>query len=99
MAFIVMTSTTNAIICDNGVYSGASGPLGIIQKKATFRKDDVFRVSLDPSELFVEVQFKSRNSYFILTYNGTAGSLQVDSIDGAVPTSNNDLYNKLVALL
>lgn len=99
MANIVMTSTTNTIKCDNGVYSGLNGALGIIQKKATFRKDDIFRISLDPSELYVEVQFKSKVNYFILSYNGAAGTLQVDSIDGVAPTSNDDLYNKLIALL
>ena len=99
MAFIVMTSTTNTIKCDNGVYSGVTGPLGVIQKKATFRKDDIFRVSLQPTELYVEVQFKSRSDYFLLSFNGTAGTLQVDLIDGVAPTSNSDLYDKLLALI
>jgi hypothetical protein len=99
MANIVMTSTTNTIKCDNGVYSGLSGALGIIQKKATFRKDEIFRISLDPNENFVEFQFKSKLNYFILTYNGSSGTLQVDSIDGVAPTSNSDLYDKLIALI
>lgn len=99
MANIVMTSTTNTIKCDNGVYSGVIGALGIIQKKATFRKDEIFRISLEPSEAYVEVQFKSKINYFILSYNGATGTLQVDSIDGAAPSSNSDLYDKLIALI
>ena len=100
MANLVMTSTTNSIKVDNGVYSGVSGALGIIQKKATFRKDEIFRVSLEPSELYVEIQFKSRNSnYFLLTYNAASGTLGVDTIDGVAPTSNSDLYDKLVSLI
>jgi hypothetical protein len=99
MAFIVMTTTANTIKCDNGVYSGVTGPLGVIQKKATFRKDDIFRVSLEPSELYVEVQFKSRSSFFILSFNGSAGTLQVDLIDGVAPISNSDLYDKLLAII
>jgi hypothetical protein len=99
MANIVMVSTTNSVKVDNGVYSGVIGALGVIQKKATFRKDDIFRISLEPTEAYVEVQFKSRTSYFILSFNGTAGTLQVDLIDAVAPTSNSDLYDKLVALI
>jgi hypothetical protein len=99
MANIVMVSTTNSIKCDNGVYSGLIGALGIIQKKATFRKDEIFRVSLTPDEGYVEVQFKSKSNYFILSFNGSAGTLQVDLIDAVAPTSNSDLYDKLIALI
>jgi hypothetical protein len=100
MANIVMTSTTNLIKCDNGVYSGVIGPLGVVQKRATFRKDDVFRIALVPDETYVEVQFKSRtNIYFLLSFNGSPGTLQVDLIDGVAPTSNPDLQTKLEALL
>ena len=95
-----MTSTTNTIKCDNGVYSGVAGALGIIQKKATFRKDEIFRISLSPDESYVQVLFKSREkNYFILSFNGSAGTLQVDTIDSVAPTSNSDLYDKLIALL
>jgi hypothetical protein len=100
MANIVITSSTNVIKCDNGVYAGLTGPLGVIQKKVAFRKDDIFRISLEPTELYVEVQFKSRgNSYFLLTFNGVVGTLQVDLVDSITPTSNSDLYDKLVAIL
>jgi hypothetical protein len=100
MAYIVMTSTTNSIKCDNGVYSGIAGALGVMQKKATFRKDEIFRLSLSPDESYVQVLFKSRtNAYFLFSFNGSAGTLQVDSIDSVAPTSNSDLYDKLIALL
>jgi hypothetical protein len=100
MANIVMTSTTNSIKCDNGVYSGVSGALGVMQKKATFRKDEVFRLSLSPDESYVQVLFKSRaNAQFLFSFNGATGTLQVDSIDGVSPSSNSDLYDKLIALI
>ena len=100
MANIVITSGTNIVKCDNGVYAGLTGSLGVIQKKVTFRKDDIFRISLQPTELYVEVQFKSRgNSFFLLTFDGAVGTLQVDLVDAVAPTSNSDLYDKLVALL
>lgn len=100
MAYIVMTSTINSIKVDNGVYSGVSGALGIMQKKATFRKDELFRFSLSPDESYVQVLFKSMdNAYFLFSWDGAAGTLKVDSIDGVAPTSNSDLYDKLIALL
>ena len=100
MANIVMTSTTNSIKIDNGVYSGVNSALGVIQKKVTFRKDEAFRFSLTPDESSVIVLFKSRpNGYFVLSFNGATGTLQVDSIDGVAPTSNSDLYDKLIALI
>jgi hypothetical protein len=100
MAYIVMTSTTNTIKCDNGVYSGVSGALGVMQKKATFRKDEVFRFSLSPDESYVQVLFKSRtNAQFLFSFNGATGTLQVDTIDGVAPVSNSDLYDKLIALI
>ena len=95
-----MTSTTNTVKCDNGVYSGLSGALGVMQKKATFRKDEVFRFSLAPDESYVQVLFKSRtNAQFIFSFDGATGTLKVDSIDSVAPTSNSDLYDKLIALL
>ena len=97
---MVMVSTTNSIKVDNGIYSGVSGALGVIQKKATFRKDEVFRFSLAPDESYVQILFKDReNAQFILSFNGATGTLQVDSIDGVAPTSNSDLYDKLTALI
>jgi len=100
MAYMVMVSTTNSIKVDNGVYSGVSGALGVIQKKATFLKSEVFRFSLAPDESYVQILFKSRdNSYFLLSFDGSSGTLKVDSIDGVAPTSNSDLYDKLIALI
>jgi hypothetical protein len=100
MAYVVMTTTTNTIKCDNGVYAGINSALGTIQKKATFRKDEIFRVSLSPAEDFCLVMFKSRgNSQFVLTFDLTTIGLKVDSIDGVAPTSNSDLYDKLIALI
>jgi hypothetical protein len=71
-----------------------------MQKKATFRKDEVFRFSLSPDESYVQVLFKSReNAQFLFSFNGATGTLQVDTIDGVAPTSNSDLYDKLIALI
>ncbi len=95
-----MTSTTNSIICDNGAYSGLSGALGVMQKKATFLKSEVFRFSLSPDESYVQVLFKSReNAQFLFSWDGATGTLKLDSINGVAPTSNSDLYDKLIALI
>jgi hypothetical protein len=100
MANVVITSTTNSIKLDNGVYEGATGAYGIIQKKGTFRKDDVFRVSLAPSETWVEVLMKTFPNVSIrFAYTSTTGAFTVDSIDGNTPSSNSDLYDKFIALI
>jgi hypothetical protein len=99
MANIVMTSTTNTVKCDNGIYAGTQNALGLVMKKVAFRKDEIFRIGLAPSDAYVIVEFKSKTSFFLLNFDGATGAMQVDSIDAVAPTSNSDLYDKLVTLL
>ena len=100
MAGVIITSTTECVLCVNNDYAGINGALGTIQKKAHFQKDDIFRIALAPSDTWVEVQFKSREAaYFLFTFDGAAGTIKVDTIDGITPTSNSDLFDKLTALL
>jgi hypothetical protein len=99
MANIVIVSTTNTIKIDNGIYAGLEGALGVIQKKATFRKSDVRRIALSPSDASVVVFLIEHGLSFITSFNGSAGTLQVDLVDGVAPTSNSDLYDKLTALI
>jgi len=98
MANVVITSTTNSIVIDNGVYAGIEGALGVIQKKATFRKDDVRRIALSPSDANVNVFLIEQGMLFVLTFDGVGG-MQVDTVNGVAPTSNSDLYDKLIALI
>jgi len=99
MANLVITSTTNSIVIDNGVYAGIEGALGVIQKKATFRKDDLRRIALAPSDANVNVFLIEQGMLFILSFDGASGTMQVDTVNGVAPTSNSDLYDKLIALI
>lgn len=99
MANLVITSSTNGVHIDNGIYVGIEAALGVIQKKVSFRKDDVRRIALAPSDANVNVWLVEMNVTFMLSFDGSTGTLQVDSVDGVAPTSNSDLYDKLKALI
>lgn len=99
MANLVITSSETLIMSDNGIYTGVSGPLGIIQKKVSFGKEAIARITLEPSDTYVELTFRSSNAFLLISYTTTSGALTVDSINGVAPVSNTDLYNKLVEIL
>lgn len=92
MANIIVTSSTNAIKADFGVLGVSPLP-----KKGTWNKAQVISFTLSPSDAFLKASILGENEWQ-LSWNGTNG-LQVDSIDGVAPTSNSDLYDKLLALL
>lgn len=98
MAYITVTSTTNSVNVDFGVYSGAAVSTGIIPKKRCFRKEQIlFTLVADGS--MVEATTVYNSLTFPVTFNGASGTFKVDSIDGVVPTSNSDLYDKLIELV
>lgn len=92
MANIVITSTTNSIKVDFGDYAASLG-----MSKGVWRKEQV-RFNLKPSNLFVEALIYNEPP-FAVSFDGSTGTLQVDSIDTVTPTSNSDLYDKLIALI
>jgi len=93
MANIVITSTTNSIIVDFGVYVG-----GDIPKKATYNKAHILHFSLEASDAYVTAQ-NDGEPQWNLAYAATTNCFIVDSVAGAAPSSNSDLYNKLIALI
>lgn len=92
MANIIVTSTTNTIQVTFGVYESS-----VIPKKGTWHKEYIQSFSLMPSDSFVKGRTVGEPEWQ-LSFNGT-NSMQVDSVNGVAPTSNSDLYDKLVALL
>lgn len=98
MAHITVTSTTNSVNVDFGAYSGATVSTGIIPKKRCFRKEQIlFTLVADGSMIEATTIYNSLT--FPVTFNGTSGTFKVDSVDGIAPTSNSDLYDKLIALV
>lgn len=94
MANVVITSTTNSIKVDFGVYVG-----GEIPKKRTYNKNkSVFYISLEESDSMVTV-ISEGSPQWNLAYTSTTGCFIIDSINGVAPTSNSDLYDKLIALI
>lgn len=66
-------------------------------KKRTFFIEDVnFDLACD--DAFVRATVKGEREW-LLTWDGEGETMQIDSIDDVAPTSNEDLYNKLVAIL
>lgn len=92
MANIVITDSTNTVKADFGV-------LGVVPlpKKGAWRKDEIIKITLEPSDAYVKVLVLGENEW-ALSFNGTNG-LQVDSVNASAPSSNSDLYDKLVALI
>ena len=93
MANLVITSTTKTIKVDFGTLSST----GFLPVKGVWMKDYVIRFSLEHNNDFVKAQTVGEPEWQ-LSFDGVNG-LQVDSVDGVVPTSNSDLYNKLDALI
>jgi len=94
MANIVVTSTANSIEVDFGVYAGGSIP-----KKRTYNKDKtILFFSLEPSDAFVSA-ISEGSAQWNLAYTATTNCFIVDSVAGAAPSSNSDLYDKLKALI
>lgn len=92
MANIVITTTTNIIKVD---FNDLSSVTGI--KKGCWG-DSIIAFQLVADESFIKVIVSGVPSWAV-SYNGSTGTLQIDSVDGVAPTSNSDLYNKLVAVL
>lgn len=92
MANIVVTSTANHIKVDFGDYYPTYYPVDI----AYYNANLVEKVELYSN--MVIVHLSGGNKDWELSYDGSAG-FQVDTIDGATPSSNSDLCDKIGALI
>jgi hypothetical protein len=91
MADLVVTSTTNSIrvtFNDASVHAKMS--------KGTWNKTRItFQLSQDDS--YVRVLVIGEPAWAV-SYDGVGG-LKIDTVNGDVPTSNSDLYDKLTAII
>ena len=92
MANLVITSTTNTIHVDFNDYTV---PIGI--KKSQWDKQRI-RFELAPSDALIKVLVIGESAWAV-AYTATDNCLIIDSVAGVAPTSNSDLYDKLIALL
>ena len=91
MAKIVITSTTNSIRATFGDYSTMVDMI-----KGTWRKSHVMNFVLRTD--YVLVDFEGQSDWLV-SFDGAGTTFQIDSVDGVTPTSNSDLYDKLIALI
>jgi len=92
MANIVVTSTTNTIAVDFGVYAGVQG----LPTKKTYKKSEVLSVSQASDQVNV---YSIGDPQWNLAYTATTNCFIVDTVAGVAPTSNADLYDKIIALI
>lgn len=95
MANVVITSTTNSIKVDLGVYGAVPA---VDYSNVTIRKDKIIDIKLKNSGSFVEAVVQDDGKWTI-SFNPVGNALVVDTVDGVAPTSNSDLYTKLIALI
>ena len=90
MANIHVTSTANSILVDFKDLS-SSTPANI--EKGTWSASHVF---FGKYANYIEVVVDGMSAWAV-SFDGYAGTFQIDLINGAAPTSNDDLYTKLSA--
>lgn len=97
MANIVVTSTTNSILVDFGDYAGTDMPtVGIIPNHRTYQKHNIeFRTVGG----VVQALLLHDGKEFPVSYDGATGTLQIDEVNSSAPSSDSDLYTKLIALI
>ena len=92
MANLVVTSTANTILVDFGALASTAG-----MKKGAWNKSRI-KFQLMLSDSYVKVMVIGEPTWAV-SFDGSTGTLQIDSVAAAAPASNDDLYTKLVALL
>ena len=98
MANLVITSTANSIKVDFNDQPFFDKRDGMTFSKGTWAKSAIEDIKLNADDSMVIVQEKDDFEWRV-SDAGTAGTLTIDSIDGATPSSLDDLYTKLIALI
>lgn len=89
---IEITSSANHVILDMGTLYPSETPI----KKAFWRKDQVYYVLQNTNHIEVDAADKTDWAF---NFDGNGAGYQVGLVDGVAPTSNADLFDKLVAVL
>lgn len=91
MANITIVSTTNSINVNFGDYGGVE----LQSLEGCWRKEII---SFEKRSDYVIARVRGEKDWLV-SYNGVDGTFQIDSIDTVAPTTNDDLYTKLIALI
>lgn len=99
MANLTVVKSGNRIDIDLGVYASDIG-----LRKESYRADDIVEVSLCASDTFVEIMMRDSHesaTWYVTWDPAYSGSeyFIVDTVDTLAPTSQEDLYDKLKALM
>jgi hypothetical protein len=94
---IAVISTENTFVVHFNDYGGQDFPnIGIIPISHTYQKRNI-EFSLESDRVLAILVSYSRQ--YPISFDGIAGTFRVATINSIEPTSNEDLYNKLKALL
>ena len=93
MPNVVVTSTANSIKVDFGDYAAAVG-----FKKGCWSKGSIVNFELASGNEYVTA-LSLGGPRWNLVYQASGVNLIVDTVAGVAPTSNDDLYTKLIALI
>lgn len=93
MANLVITSSTNSIKVDFGTYSSDAQ-----LAKGAWAKASIKGVVLAEGDAYIRVDIGDGDTWNVV-FSASDSNLIVDSVDGTAPTSNADLYAKLIALI
>ena len=96
MANVTIVSTANSIKVDLGIYAAVPA---IGYSKVTIPKDKLIDIKLKSDNSFVEAVVLNDGKWTVSFDDSVVTALKVDSVDAVAPTSNSDLYDKLIALI
>jgi len=96
MANLAVTSTTNSIKVDFQDTPFTDSRTGRVFNKGTWSKSEIGSIRLNDNIITIntkdELDWKVSN-------DGYEGTLTIDTVGGAPPSSLSDLYDKLIALI
>lgn len=93
MPSLTVTSDAIQVHVDFNGYESA-----VKYHKASFKRANISIVDLSENDVFVKVRMLN-GERFDLSYTDTTGALTVGTINGVAPTSNEDLKDKINALV
>ena len=93
MPNIVITSTTNSI---RVVFNDLASSAGL--EKGSWDKSHIISFTLAENDEYVRAEIANDQTWNMVS-SASGGNMIVDTVAGVGPSSNSDLYDKLIALV